>query len=106
MSARTPGAAKRRRRKQADASNGLVVYIHGMRDHSRVPPTPVPMPNSYQYPEFCDWTEESRLLVNVRIGAAGALVVLETDGRLVRQIPVTMPPAPMSVAAYRKYERR
>ena len=83
-----------------------VVYIHSMRDHSHVPPTRVPMPNNYQYPEFCDWTEESRLLVNVRVGEAGALVVLETDGRLVRQVPVTMPPALMSVAAYRKYEHR
>jgi hypothetical protein len=83
------------------------LYLHSVRGSSRVPATPVRMPPPYSSPEFCDWTENGRLLVNAALyGGQQALVVLETDGRLVRQISTTTPPAPGSVAAYRKYEHR
>ena len=82
--------------------------MHAMRGGSRTPPMPVPMPGEYSgYAEFCDWTEDSRLLVIASAkNGEGVLSLIQSDGRFVRTIPTTMPPARGSVAAYRKYEHR
>jgi hypothetical protein len=84
-----------------------MVYLHGMRGSSHTPAIAVRMPNEFYSVEFCDWTADSRLLVNLQ-GKNGTwvLALVETTGQFIRTIPTTMPPAPASVAAYRKYERR
>jgi prepilin-type N-terminal cleavage/methylation domain-containing protein len=51
---------------------------------------------------FCDWTEQGELLCNV----GGALVILDTGNRKVRQLSLNVPPADGIVATWRKYEHR
>ena len=82
------------------------VFVHGMRDSSSTPASPVKLPSDYSYAEFCDWTEESRLLISAYSNAGSSLLVVDTGGTIVRRISTTVPPAMRVAAAYRKYEHR
>ena len=55
---------------------------------------------------FCDWTEQGELLVNVSRGAHWALVVMDTDGHVKREVPTVVPPAAGISASWRKYGHR
>jgi hypothetical protein len=83
------------------------VFTHSLRAHPSTPASAVQLPNEYLSAEFCDWTEDSRLLINAKLADGSAvLVVTDVYGRGVRKIPTTVPPMPYSVAPYRKYEHR
>ena len=84
------------------------LYIHGLRDSSFTPAHLLRLPNEYTEVEFGDWTEDSRIVVTATTyrGGNNVLALVGTDGRFVRTIPVTVPPARGMVATYRKYEHR
>lgn len=77
------------------------IALHSLRQHSSVPPTII------QNAEFCDWTEDSKLLVT-RTSTGDfrqELAVLDLDGNLIRSIPTETRPQ-RGMAAYRKYRHR
>lgn len=55
---------------------------------------------------FCDWTEQGQILANVFTGAAWKLVIFDRNGKLVRDLPTTTPPAAGVIASWRKYGHR
>jgi hypothetical protein len=78
------------------------VAVHSLREHSSMPPSII------RDAEFCDWTEDSKLLVTQRARPGDwrlELAVLEIDGTLIRKIP-TEPRPQRGGAAYRKYWHR
>jgi hypothetical protein len=75
------------------------VAVHSLRQHSSVPPTIIPGP------AFCDWTEDSKLLVSRAMPGQFELAVLEIDGTLIRTIPTETRPQ-HGMATYRKYGHR
>ena len=79
---------------------GNTTYVHSLREHSSKPPEVI------AEAEFCDWTEDSQLLVTRR-GRDGReeLTVLRIDGTLVRTIPTDVRPQ-RGLASYRKYGHR
>ena len=87
-------------------SRSGIVWVKSLRAPSRDAASRVALP--YSYAEFCDWTADSRLLVNGRRAGNGRdeLAIASIDGKVVRPIPTTVRPAPGSVGAYRKYQHR
>jgi hypothetical protein len=80
------------------------VFIRGLREDPTVPLSVLPVNGV-----FCDWTEDSHVLVNGYRGDVGfqpGLVIHKTDGTVVRHVPATVKPAAGSVASYRKFGHR
>jgi prepilin-type N-terminal cleavage/methylation domain-containing protein len=77
------------------------VAIHSLHDHSLTPPTLISGP--YRVVRFCDWTEDSQLLVIGMTPNGAELAVLTKRGDLVRKIPTDVQPDFFVPAAYRKF---
>jgi hypothetical protein len=83
---------------------GAGAYVRGLRDGPTVPLTALSA-----VAVFCDWTEESHVLVNGYRDGVGfhlGLAIHRTDGTLVRYVPTTVKPGHGAVAAYRKFGHR
>jgi hypothetical protein len=74
-------------------------------DASSRPPTYIPNSNSTGYSEvcFCDWTEQGQILANANRNGTWRLTIFDRNGRMVRELPTTMPPAAGVIASWRKY---
>ena len=83
-------------------AGGPDVFVRGMRESPTAPLI------SIGHYTFCDWTEDSRVLVNgyQGDGLAPGLAVLRVDGSLVRRVRTEVPPLSGSLAAYRKFGHR
>ena len=61
----------------------------------------------YKNAYFCDWTEQGDLLCNVsRDGTIWRLVILDTGGKLKKELATSLNMGPGVVASYRKYMHR
>jgi hypothetical protein len=91
-------------------TGGRGVAVKKLNADAAVLPTLIKLVNA-EYCIFCDWTEQGTMLVNMTEGAytgshdasAWALKIIDTQGRIVRDVPTDVRPYPESIASWRKY---
>jgi hypothetical protein len=71
-----------------------------------VPATDLPAPSGYNSAIFCDWTEDGNLLVAAQYVSAGLcakLLVMNRDGKVLRELVTVQHGNDLHMATWRKY---
>jgi prepilin-type N-terminal cleavage/methylation domain-containing protein len=91
---------------QGAGGAGAAVGIKAVSDPLSLAPTVIGRQSGYGEVYFCDWTEQGTLLCNMQNGSGWQLALFDRNGKLIRKLGTSIPPAKGVVASWRKYGHR
>jgi prepilin-type N-terminal cleavage/methylation domain-containing protein len=91
---------------QGAGGSGAAVGIKAVSDPLSLAPTVIGRQQGYGEVYFCDWTEQGTLLCNMSEGSGWRLAIFDRNGKLIRKLETTVPPAKGVIASWRKYGHR